>query len=295
VAPDGQAWRGELGCFDDAQVPGLARIAQALRQRGAASILQIFHGGARADSSVSGLSRWSASALEEGVRAGGEEDLARVVVQFAEAAARAERAGMDGVEVHGAHGYLFTQFLSSTLNQRTDGWGGSLENRARLLRETVRAIRARVSSRFTVGVRLSPESYAKLTGLDLDESLQVGAWLAADGADFLHLSLWKSSLPSLKRPDEHALQAFRRALPVDVRLLVAGAVWTRAEAEALLSLGADGVALGRSAIGNPSWPLAARDPAWQPERPPYSVANLRAKHLTPRFAEYMRQWPGFVS
>src|SRR6185436_18677096 len=99
--------------------PGLSRLAAGLRARGAASIVQIFHGGLRADAVVSGVTPWSASAAD-GVREATADDLARVVDQFAAAAHRATAAGFDGVELHGAHGYLFTQFLSTAQNRRTD-------------------------------------------------------------------------------------------------------------------------------------------------------------------------------
>ncbi|MBX3207338.1 MAG: NADH:flavin oxidoreductase [Labilithrix sp.] len=294
VAKDGQGWPGELGVFDDAHVPGLRRIAEALRARGALSIVQIFHGGLRADVSVSGTPAWSASD-RDGARAATEDDLARVVGQFADAAARAKAAGCDGVEIHGAHGYLLTQFLSVTQNRRSDGWGGSLEGRARLIREVMRAVRARTGPAFTVGVRLSPEDFGNAEGLDLDESLATARWLAEDGADFIHASLWRAHLKTTKRPDEHALGLFRAALPRDVRLLVAGAVWTRAEAEHLLGEGADGIALGRSAIVNPDWPLRAVEHGWEPRRPPVTIEELRARGLGPGFAEYMRRWKGFVA
>jgi 2,4-dienoyl-CoA reductase-like NADH-dependent reductase (Old Yellow Enzyme family) len=158
VAKDGQGWPGELGVFDDTLLPGLATLASALRERGAVSVAQIFHGGLRADPAVSGTMPWSASAAD-GVREASEDDLWRVVEEFAAAAVRCEAAGFEGVELHGAHGYLFTQFLSTVQNQRADDWGGSLENRARLLREAVRAVRAAVGATFTVGVRLSPEDF----------------------------------------------------------------------------------------------------------------------------------------
>ncbi|MGZ3422987.1 MAG: oxidoreductase, partial [Polyangiales bacterium] len=261
--------------------------------RGSKAIAQIFHGGVRADATVSGSQPWSASE-GEGARAATEEDLERVIGQFVAAAVRAQRAGLDGVEIHGAHGYLFSQFLSRTMNRREDRWGGSLENRALLVRSVARGIRSRVGHDFTVGVRLSPEDFGNAKGLDLDESLQVAAWLAEDGVDFVHASLWRSLSNTAKRPDAHPVPLFREALPSDVRLLVAGSIWTRAEAEHLLELGADGVALGRSAIVNPHWPILAHDPAWQPRRPPVSLEDLRAAGLSPRFAEYMKAWKGFV-
>lgn len=293
VAKDGQGWPGELGIFDDVHLPRLRVLADALRVREAASIVQIFHGGMRADAAVSGQVPWSASA-DEGARAATDDDLTRVVEQFASAAARAQFAGFDGVEIHGAHGYLLTQFLSATNNQRTDGWGGSLEHRARLIREVTRAIRGRVSADFTVGVRLSPEDFGNAKGLDFDESVQVAQWLADDGVDFVHLSLWRSEINTRKYPDVHAVDRFRRALPTDVAVLVAGSVWTRDEAEALLARGADAVALGRAAIVNPDWPRRIVDPQWRPTRPPVTIAQLRAAGLGEQFAGYMRAWKDFV-
>jgi 2,4-dienoyl-CoA reductase-like NADH-dependent reductase (Old Yellow Enzyme family) len=293
VAKDGQGWPGELGIFDDALLPGLTTLASALRERGAVSMVQIFHGGLRADPSVSGSIPWSASAAD-GVREATPDDLARVVDRFAAAAGRAKSAGFDGVELHGAHGYLFTQFLSAEQNRRTDAWGGPLENRARLLRDALRAVRAQVGPSFTVGVRLSPENFGNARGLDLDESVQTARWLAEDGADFIHLSLWRALEPTAKRPSEHALPIFRAALPGDVRIIAAGALWTRDDADQVLALGADGVALGRSAIVNRDWPRRALAGDWQPRRPPVTIEELRAEGLSEPFATYMRSWKGFV-
>jgi len=294
VSKDGQGWPGELGIFDDTLLPGLTKLATALREKGAVSMVQVFHGGVRADAAVSGLATLSASE-GEGARAATKEDIARIISDFAAAAVRAKTAGFDGVEIHGAHGYLLTQFLSGTGNRREDEWGGAIAGRARLIRDVLAAIRARVGSAFTVGVRLSPEDFGNARGLDLDEGIQVARWLAEDGADFIHLSLWRSQLNTKKRPDEHALPLFRAAIPSDVRLLVAGSVWTRTEAESLLALGADGVALGRSAIVNRDWPIRAREEGWEPKRPPVTLDDLRAAGLSPRFAGYMRDWKGFVS
>ena len=255
VAKDGQGWSGELGVFDDAQIPGLTKIAKNAHDRGALAFAQIFHGGLRADEKVSGVRPWSANEVEGGPRAATEEDLARVIRQFGEAAQRVHQAGFDGVEIHGAHGYLLTQFLSPIENPRTDSWGGSLENRARLVREVTRAVRARVPTSFVVGVRLSPEDFGNAKGMDLDESVTTGKWLTDDGADFMHLSLWRSEKIVASVPTSTSSPLSTKVLPTDVRIFVAGNIWTRDEAENLLELGADGVALGRSAIANPDWPL----------------------------------------
>ena len=298
VTKDGQGWPGELGIFDDTLLPGLTRLATMLRAHDAVSIVQIFHGGARADATVTGSRPFSASEIEgdpANPRAATLEDIERVIAAFRDAAVRAHHAGFDGIQLHGAHGYLLGQFLSATGNKRDDAYGGSFENRARLLRETTRAVRAAVPASFLVGVRLSPEDWGNAKGLDLDETLTLARWLADDGIDFLGVSLWDSFAHTKKRPDEHPIPLFRRALPEDVPLFVAGKIWTRAEAEALLAKGADGVSLARSAILNPDWPLRARDAAWEPRRPPMSAEELVERGLSPKFVEYMRRWRGFVT
>lgn len=293
VSKEGQGWPGELACHDDAHLLGLRRVSDGLRKRGAKSILQIFHGGLRADEAASGLPKIAPSGLD-GAKAATTEEITGLVAAFARAAGRAKDAGFDGVEIHGAHGYLLTQFLSRVQNTRVDDYGGPLENRARFLRDVVRAVRGEVGGSFTVGLRLSPEDFGNATGLDLDESIEVAKW-GAELADYIHLSLWRSALPTTKRPDQHAVPLFRKALPEHVRILVAGSVWTRAEADALLEMGADAIALGRSAIANPDWPRRAREPGWEPWRPPFTPDELVARGLSPKFAEYMRAWKGFVS
>ena len=295
VALDGQGWAGELGVYDDALLPGLRRLAVELRAAGALSLVQLFHGGLRAPADLIGEVPWSATASSEPVaRAATEADIQRVMVQFQAAALRCAQAGFDGVELHGAHGYLFGQFLSST-NQRTDGWGGGLSGRCRLLRETLGLVRAAVPPTFTVGVRLSPEDFGNAKGIDLDESIEVARQLADGGADFIHVSLWDAKRNTKKRPDQHAVPLFRAALPPEVALVAAGGIWTREDAEALLEMGATAVAIGRAAILNPSWARDVADASWTPRRPPVTIAELRDRALNATFAEYMRRWKGFVA
>ena len=299
VALDGQGWPGELGVYDDHLLPGLTRLASTLRRAGALPLVQLFHGGLRAPSKLTGQAPWSASAVEEpgaeAARAASEEDIARAIAQFRAAAVRAHAAGFGGVELHGAHGYLLGQFLSATINRRLDGWGGALEGRARLLRETLQAVRAAVPVDFVVGVRLSPEDRGNARGLDLDESIAVARWLAEDGADFLHLSLWDAASNTTKRPDQHALPLFRAALPGDLPLVSAGNIWTRADAEAVLARGAAAVAIGKAAIANPDWVERVRAPGSEEvRRPPFTIPELRARGLNATFAANMRNWKGFV-
>ncbi|MCS6901992.1 MAG: NADH:flavin oxidoreductase [Myxococcales bacterium] len=301
VALDGQGWPGELGIFSDTLLPGLRTLGRGLAERGALGVVQLFHGGARAPSKVTGQQPWSASAFSENSpgfeipRPATEEDLQRVIGQFRDAALRAREAGFHGVEIHGAHGYLLSQFLSSTMNLREDRWGGPLENRARLLREVTQAIRKATPPPFLVGVRISPEDFGYAKGLDLDESLQLADWLCADGIDFLHLSLWDAANPTKKRPQSHPIPLFREVCGTAVRILAAGSLWSREDAEATLARGADMVALGRAAILNPEWPREATQPGWLPRRPPLTPEEFHQREVSPRFVDYLRRWRGFVA
>lgn len=120
-------------------------------------------------------------------RAVTEADIRDIIQRFADAAALVKEAGFDGVQVHAAHGYLLSQFLSPRTNLREDGWGGSLANRARLLLDVVRAVRARVGPRFPISVKLNSSDFVK-GGFTLDDSIRVVQWLNGVGIDLLEVS-----------------------------------------------------------------------------------------------------------
>jgi 2,4-dienoyl-CoA reductase-like NADH-dependent reductase (Old Yellow Enzyme family) len=164
-----------------------------------------------------------------------------------------------------------------------------------MLRETVRQARARCGAGFAIGVRLSLEDFGQARGLDLDESVQVAAWLADDGVDYVHLSLWDGKRMTTKRPAEHALPIFRRAVPAEVRLIAAGKVWTRDDAEALVALGADLVAVGRAAIVDPDWPRHVLAEGAAPRRPPLTPDEYQAVAVGPRFVNYLRGFKDMVA
>lgn len=301
VSLDGQGWDGELGVYDDALVEGLTRLAHSLREGGTLSLAQIFHGGVRAPSRLTGAEPWSASTFDldspnfERPRAATEDDITRTIAAFAAAARRCAEAGFDGVEIHGAHGYLITQFLGTRTNRRVDAWGGSLENRARFVREIVAAVRRSTPDMFLVGVRLSPE--VEEQGVTLEDSLRTAQWLVDDGVDFIHASNWDS----FKRPSAELYSGkplttwFREAIGDDVPLIATGGVWTPEQASLVRSHGADLVGLARASIGNAQWPIDAGRPGWEPLRPPYTPEHLRAQALSDRFIDYMRRWPDFVA
>lgn len=300
VSEEGKGFDGQLGVWSDRHLPRLRALAQGLAGAGALAVAQLYHGGVRSPSRMTGRQPWSASAFREDKpnfevpREGSAADIEAAIEAFVAAALRSAAAGFQGVELHAAHGYLLSQFLSRTMNPRTDGWGGDLVGRARLLRTIARRVRAAAPPDFLLAVRLSPEDFGYARGLDLDESLQVAAWLAEDGVDCVHLSLWDVTRNTAKRPTEHAIPLFRAALPAEVRIVVAGNIWTAEDAEAQLARGADLVALGRAAILNPDWPARAREPGYQPERGPLTPAALRERAISERFVHYLRRFPGLV-
>lgn len=300
VSPEGQAWPGELGVATEAHAQALAALGRGLRERGAMGLVQLFHGGARASRALTGAPTWSASRWEEDgptfepPRAATAADIEGVIDAFRAAALRCVAAGLHGVELHGAHGYLLGQFLSATQNPRTDGWGGDLPGRARLLRTVLREVRASTPRSFVVGVRLSPEDRGQATGLDLDESLQLAAWLAEDGADFVHISLWDGRELSRKRPDQHVLPLFREAVGPTLPLVACGGVWTLEDAAFLMDRGADAVALGRAAIGDPEWPRRVVSGGGEPLRAPFTPDQLRQAEVSEAFLSYLGRFRGLV-
>lgn len=291
ISDQGKAWEGQLGVAEDAHLPGLTRLAGALRAAGAVAVVQLHHGGALASLAPTRLSTVDAP----GQRGATPGDLAQVRADFVAAALRCEAAGFAGVEVHGANGYLLTQFLAPLDNPRTDAYGGDLAGRARLLREVLQDIRAAVSPGFAVGVRLSPVDLWSQRGLRLADSVHLGRWLAEDGVDWVHLSLMQATASAPEDPSGPPIAtAFRAALPGDVALQVAGAVWTLADAQAARAAGADQVVLGRAAIIHPDWPEVAFDPDFSPSRPPWPLPALVAADVGTGLQRYLLARPGMV-
>ena len=192
VVPEGQGWDGEMGVWGDHQLPGLTRLAAGIKEQGAVSLAQIFHGGMRCPQRLTGVQPVSASINPTSDSDNGEtraledSEIEELVEAFATAAARCEKAGFDGVEIHGAHGYLVCQFLGTETNRREDRWGGSLENRARFLLQIIERIRQVTDDDFLLGVRISPE-YDKI-GVLLEDSLDLVDMLVESDIDFLHIS-----------------------------------------------------------------------------------------------------------
>src|ERR1700733_10656101 len=187
VQRGGQGFPGQLGIYGDEHIEGLARLAATITAKGSLSAVQLHHAGNRAPKDLAGDVVCPSDDPATGARALSLAEVEELRDDFIAAAHRAERAGFDGVELHGAHGYMLLEFLSPKLNRRTDRYGGSLENRARILFEIIDGVRAQCRPDFQLGLRLSPERF----GVELPEIRDVAAEILRQGKiDYLDMSLW---------------------------------------------------------------------------------------------------------
>jgi 2,4-dienoyl-CoA reductase-like NADH-dependent reductase (Old Yellow Enzyme family) len=186
----------------DEMIPFWRRVGEAVHRYDCKYILQLSHAGRQQD--ISGIEnlhhvRRSSSSKTEGfngfrARAMTHAEVLETIQQFADGARRAREAGLDGVELHAGNGYLFSQFLSSAINDRKDEYGGSLENRARFLLDVIRAIRRQVGDDFFLGVKFSPVDHNDAVifwqpaGNVLEDGVQIARWAERAGADALHIS-----------------------------------------------------------------------------------------------------------
>jgi 2,4-dienoyl-CoA reductase-like NADH-dependent reductase (Old Yellow Enzyme family) len=187
-----------------------------------------------------------------------ESEIREIIARFAATAALAEEAGFTGVQVHAAHGYLISQFLSPLVNKRTDKWGGSRENRARFLLETVQAVRAKVSPGFCVSVKLNSADFQK-GGFEFEDAKWVAAQLNTLGLDLLELSGGNYESPAMQGQTDNSSTSKREAYFIDfarqiaevttVPIMVTGGIFRFATAEAALAKDAKGFGVGVLGIG----------------------------------------------
>lgn len=260
VMVDRRALTGPGGMVleNDTPLDSFRRWAEAGKQNGNQFWLQISHPG-RAVLAEMGGNAWAPSAVALNLgkhsklfgqpRAMTEAEILEVIERFATTARRAEQAGFDGVELHGAHGYLISQFLSPLSNQRDDAWGGSLENRARFLLEIVRAIRAAVQPGFGVGVKLNSADFQR-GGFDVADARQVVRWLNELAVDLVEVSGGTYESPAMqgRTADQRTLarEAYFLEFARDIAavatmpVMTTGGIRRREVAEAVL---AEGVSL----------------------------------------------------
>lgn len=292
----GQGFPGQLGIFDDRHLEGLTVLARELRAAGSLAYVQLHHAGNRAPAELIGTAPVCPSDdPETGARGLTTAEVEQVIADFVTAAHRADQAGFDGVELHGAHGYLLCEFLSGELNRRTDRYGGSLEARQRIMFDILDGIRATCRPDFAVAVRLSPERF----GMVVDEVRDTFVALAETGqVDMIDMSLW--DVYKHPRDEDYAhrnlTEIFAELPRGEVRLGVAGKIHDPADIEWVLAQGVDIAVLGRVAILHHNYPdMLGVNGSFTPRRPPASPDILLSEGLSRSFVEYLaRNFPGFV-
>ena len=277
----GQAGPRQLGIYSDDLVPGLKDMVSAVHDANGKIVAQLAHAGYFAASKLSGLDPWAVSAevdIAEGQRRNlTKRDIQTTIEAFAAAAERAVAAGFDGVQIHSAHGYLLSQFLSPLFNLRTDRYGGEIRNRVRIHLEVLEAVRAVVGKDYPVLVKLNCSDFVD-GGLNLDDALYAGAALNRAGIDAIELSggLLRTSLmgpsPSrsgISKPEKEGYhQAEARAFKAEINcpLILVGGLRSFEVAENLVKDGtADYISISRPLIREPDliarWQAGDRHPS----------------------------------
>ena len=191
VKQEGRAAPWQLAVCSDEYIDGLTKMASAIHDAQGKVVLQLAHGGCYAPSALTGHEEVGPSANDTDkfprCREMSLQEIDQVVQAFGKAAGRAKKAGFDGVQLHAAHGYLLSQFLSPFFNKRTDNYGGSIENRARILLEAFQAVRNEVGEQFPILVKINSQDFVE-GGLTADEMLQVCAMLEKAGVDAIEMS-----------------------------------------------------------------------------------------------------------
>ncbi len=267
VRREGRVNPQQLGIYDDFLVAGVQRLAHAVHAHGSLVGVQITHGGGKATTELIGRPPISASAVQvpgaaEPSQAATAGEIREIVAAFAAAAQRAKTAGMDFVEIHGAHGYLLNQFLSPLTNQRSDEYGGDLGGRLRLPLEVVRAVRHAVGDDYLLLYRLGANDFMP-GGLTQEAGRKAAIALSEAGVDLLDISggLHGSSLPGWDEVSQGYFvpMAAEIRAAVEVPVVVAGGITKPEYADQVIREGkVDLVAVGRAMLENPNWAQDAR-------------------------------------
>ncbi|MBE2985772.1 NADH:flavin oxidoreductase/NADH oxidase [Campylobacter sp. RM12920] len=261
IEPRGRITHNDLGIWNDEQKEAHARLVKECVKYGAKMAIQLAHAGRKSECDDTPL---APSALKfsneyQIPKVMSLDDIAQVKSNFINAAIRAQSAGYEIIEIHAAHGYLINQFLSKSVNKREDNYGGSFENRTRLLKEILTEMRAAVS--IPIGVRLSADSW-KSDDYDIDESVRLAKELESLGAAFIHVSSGGVHSNVDRAPKFVPLYqaGYAKAIKevVKIPVIAVGLITTASEGEALL-LGdvCDGVAYGRELLRNPNFAQTA--------------------------------------
>lgn len=271
VHPSGMAINNELAIYDDRFIPGLRRLVEVAHAAGCKIALQLHHAGRESLFLLRQGKAIAPSPIRSLVfgltpREMTKTDIKEVILAFGTAALRAKQAGFDAVEIHGAHGYLLTQFLSPLANQRQDEYGGGLANRARFLIEVIEEVRRRVGEDFPVSLRLSIEEFIK-GGYTVEEIQRVVPDFVSAGVDIIHASIGThgspagiTSAPAEYEPGFNTWRARKIKEVVDVPVIAVGRFTDPCLADEVIGRQeADLVAFGRQFLADPDFLIKARE------------------------------------
>jgi 2,4-dienoyl-CoA reductase-like NADH-dependent reductase (Old Yellow Enzyme family) len=303
VLPEGRITPFDLGIYRDEHIPGLERIARFIHAQGVRAGIQLAHAGRKA-SMASPFTGERLLPLEEGgwqpvgpsripfaphyalPQSLDQAGIDVIVHAFALAARRANSAGFDFIEIHGAHGYLLNEFLSPLANHRTDAYGGSFDNRTRLILQVVDAVRAEWPDHLPLFVRISATDWAD-GGWTIDESVELAHLLRQHGADLIDVSSG-GQVPNARIPVGPAFQTpFAARIRIEARISTAtvGLITEPQQANAIVASGqADFIFLAREMLRDPYWPLHAASALGEPASWPAQYLRAAPQHSLVRTA-----------
>lgn len=270
VDPLGKGFIGLPGLWNDEQIPGFTEFTKRIHQYDTVLIAQIYHCGRQTSRAVTGEAPWAPSAIPcpfspDMPHEMTLEEIQDVIQKFGDCARRAELAGFDGIEIHGAHGYLIAQFMSPYSNKRTDSYGGSLQNRMRFALEVIANIRSKVSDSFIVGYRISADEHVT-GGRTIEDTKTIVPYLAQAGINYVHVTAgvyrsFDAVIPSMYCPHAWIADLAREVKQVvDIPVITVGRVNDPRIAENILASGkADLVSMGRQSLCDPDTPNKARE------------------------------------
>lgn len=260
VTLNGRLSPRQLGIYDDRLIAGFRLLADAIHEQNVPCVIQLDHAGSRTTTDVIGEQPVSASDIPLPI--GGEiprsltkEEIIDIIDAFAKAAARAKEAGFDGVEIHGAHGFLLNQFASPLTNMRNDEYGLDLTGRMRFPLEVIQAVRDTVGIDYTLLYRLGADDMIE-GGITIEDGIEMAKLIVNEGIKIVDVSGGLGgSRPADMRPGHFVPQASEIKKNIDAPVIAVGAITTGELADDIIRDGeADLVAIGRALLKNPDWP-----------------------------------------
>lgn len=264
----GRCFRYYIDAGEDKYLPQLTKLADSIKKHGVRAVMQFGDGGRETRSSLTGQQAIAPSAIatrkRETPREMTKDDIKWVIEMIAKTAFNVQKCGYEAIELHGAHVYLLSQFLSASTNKRTDEYGGSIENRCRIISESIKAIKQTVGQNFPVWVRYNVHEYYNPEGIDITQAMEIAKVLEKAGSDAISLSCGDAHYirsmagfyiePGYSLPDAAKVKSV-----VKVPVIAVGRLTAKLGEEALKNKQADFIAIGRGLIVDPQLPDKSKE------------------------------------